>query len=129
MSHPIYKHIQCDMRDGVLVMTITESHLQGDTLADAFRREMFESIAHHSAKKVVIDFQNVKYLSSAAFRPLLSLRRSFQTTGGQFLLCGLSPVIEEVFLVTRLISTSGSSPAPFEREADVAAAVARLKAA
>jgi hypothetical protein len=42
------------------------------------------------------------------------------------LLCGLSPVVGEVFFTTRMATNGGSSTAPFEIEADVATAIARI---
>jgi anti-sigma B factor antagonist len=119
-------HVTSQTLDGVLVIRINERQFHGDSLADAIRQEMLALIAAAGSQKIVIDLQPVDYLSSAAFRPLLSLRRKLQETGGRMVLCNLSPLVAEVFQLLRLISTSRSYPATFEVQPDVAAAVAFL---
>jgi anti-anti-sigma regulatory factor len=74
----------------------------------------------------VLDFQGVTYLSSVAFRPLLSLHRKLKERGGRLVLCGMSERVAEVFYVTRLVSAAGTPAAPFDLQADVPAAVASL---
>ena len=120
-------HFKASMSDGVLVITITEPQLRGDALAETLRQELLDTVAHVSANSVVIDLGQVVHLSSAAFRPLLSLRRRLQETGGRMVLCALSPPVLEIFRLLRLISTSRSYSSTFDVEADVPAAVKFLK--
>jgi anti-anti-sigma factor len=119
------KYLQCSTVDGVLVLTLLPAEMQGDELADALRQELLAAVAQVGAKKVVLDFQNVKYLGSAGFRPLLSIHRYLRESGGQMLLCNLGEQVEEVFRVTHLINPNKSS-SPFEQATDVAAAVVQL---
>jgi len=65
-------------------------------------------------------------LSSASFRPLLSLLREVRAHGGRLVLCNLQPYVHEVFSVTRLISSHGDTPAAFEVQPDLLAAIASL---
>jgi len=122
--HP--RHVRSRTEHGVLVLTITEPQLLGDTLVHALRQELLAVVARPGTHKVVLDLQPVKVLSSEAFRPLLSLRRTVQERGGQLVLCNLAPTVAKVLHDTRLITTSRSSTATFEVQADVAAAVASL---
>ena len=121
-----YPHLKCNLVDAVLVLTIGETHLQGDKQAEAVRQSILDAVGHAEAKKVVLDFQTVKYLSSVGFRPLLSLRRKLQEVGGRLVLCNLSPEVSEVFRTTRMISTGRSSGSPFEAQPNLAAALASL---
>jgi anti-anti-sigma regulatory factor len=116
------QHLGCP----VLVLTINEAQVVGDDLCDALRDEMLAHTVRGHARNVILDFHKVVYVSSAGFRPLLSLHRILREHGGRLILCGLSPEVEEVFEVTRLISTRGSSRAPFEVQKDVPSAVAAL---
>jgi anti-anti-sigma factor len=75
---------------------------------------------------VVLDLSAVKYMSSSGFRPLLSLQRKVREHGGRLVLSNLDPHVEDVFSVTRLISTSSSSRATFEVQLDVPAAILSL---
>jgi anti-anti-sigma factor len=128
MSEPQFRYLKGRTEQGVLVLTITEPQLQGDTLVESLRRELRAAVSQPGTQKVVLDFRLVKSVSSEAFRPLLSLRRILGEAGGRMALCNLSPVVAKTFQVTRLVSTSRSSTPPFEMEQDVAAAVALLNA-
>jgi stage II sporulation protein AA (anti-sigma F factor antagonist) len=117
-----FKHISCPM----VVIRIEPSQLMGDTLADALREEFLVVRRAIDARNVILDFQLVTYISSASFRPLLSLLREVRGHGGRLVLCNLQSHVQEVFSVTRLISTHGSSPAAFEMQPDLPSAIASL---
>src|SRR5262249_55727264 len=110
MTQPTASHIKCP----VVVLTITEAQILGDELADRLRDQILAVAIQAQAQNAVLDFQQVKFLSSSGFRPLLSLHRVLRQHGGKLLLCGLNPEVHEIFEVTRLISTKGTSRAPFE---------------
>jgi len=78
------------------------------------------------AVHAIIDFQAVQYLSSAGFRPLLSLNRHVREHGGRLVLCNMQPQVEEVFTVTRLIDPDGKGRAAFIAQPTVPAAVAHV---
>src|SRR5262249_3807838 len=122
MSESPFRHLECS----VLVLTITEAQLQGDPMSDELRGDLLGAVEHSGARHVVLDFERVVYVSSVAFRPLLSLHRKLKEKGGRLVLCGMKDRVAEVFHVTRLVSTTGTSSAPFELQADVPAAVASL---
>jgi anti-anti-sigma factor len=126
MPEPQYRHLKGRTEQGVLVLSITEPQLQGDTLVESLRRELRTAVGELKEQKVVLDFRLVRSVASEAFRPLLSLRRKLEETGGRMALCNLSPVVAKTFQVTRMVSPSRSSAPPFEMEQDVPAAVALL---
>ncbi|MGH7225042.1 MAG: hypothetical protein ACRELF_17605 [Gemmataceae bacterium] len=55
------------------------------------------------------------------------MRRQLRAIGGRMIICGLTDDVADVFATTKMISTNGSTDAPFEVAADVAAAIARLR--
>jgi anti-anti-sigma factor len=129
MSAAPFRHVAGRVEQGVLVLTILETQLQEEKVADSLLQELLRLLDEHQADKVVVDFHRIQYVSSVAFRPLLHLRRRLQERGGRLVLCCLSKVIGDVFYTTRLVSTEGSVAAPFELAPTVAEAVARLSAA
>jgi anti-anti-sigma factor len=129
MAEAQYRLVQVSAQDDVLVLTITEPQVEGDAVAQALQRELLTAVGAADARKVVIDFQRVRYISSVAFAPLLSLRRHLQGMGGRFLVCGLSTMVGDIFYSTKMVSPSGTFTAPFEMAPDVAAAIAVLKPA
>lgn len=127
MTEPQARHLNTRVEQGVLVLTITDSKIQGEEVADALRMEMLRALETSGLRKVVVDFQHAQYVSSTAFRPLLALRRRIQELGGgRVVLCGLSSVVGDVFYTTRMVDPTGTVTALFDLEADVPAAVARL---
>jgi anti-anti-sigma factor len=121
MAESQAKHISCPL----VVLRLQAERVVGDTLADALRDELLAIYTRSEAVHAIVDFQVVRYLSSAGFRPLLSLLREVHIRGGRLILCNLLPVVEEAFLVTRLINTAG--PSTFEVQPNLAAAAASLE--
>jgi anti-anti-sigma factor len=122
MSKAVYRHLNCS----VVVLTISQPQLQGDPISEELRADLLDAVERSGAHHVVLDFQHVTFVSSVAFRPLLSLHRKLKERGGRLVLCGMKDRVVEVFHVTRLVSTTGGSAAPFELQPDAAAAVASL---
>jgi anti-anti-sigma factor len=122
-----FQHLRCRTEDDVLIATLLPTHIQGDELAEALRNELHAAVDECHAKKLVIDFAQVKYLASPGLRPLLSIHRKLRTFGGSMVLCNMATEVAEVLAITRLITTSRASTAPFEKVADVAEALARLR--
>jgi anti-anti-sigma factor len=110
----------------VLVLRIEPAQVVGDTLAEALRDEFLTLLTRCRAQNAVVDFRNVVYMSSAGFRPLLSLLREVRRRGGRLVLCGLRPVVEETFAITRLINVGDATPSTFEVQTNLAAAIASL---
>jgi anti-anti-sigma factor len=119
-------HLQVSRHGEVLVLTFTDLELAGDDVVHALRTDLLAAVAQAGATKVVLDLQHVHYLGSAMFRPFLNLKQRLEEQGGRLVLCGLGPMLLEVFRVTRLVSTSPSTPGVFTCEADVVAALAHL---
>jgi anti-anti-sigma factor len=121
-----YKHFDSSTKEGILILTLKDTHLHGDQLADELRNEMLMALGRSGSNKVILDFRNVEYLSSVAFRPLLSLRRKMEEQKGRMVLCSLATLVSDVFRMLRLISSSRSYPATFEVFADIPTALAAL---
>ncbi len=122
MSERTPTHLTCP----VVVLRLITQNVSGDTIADELRDELLALYLSSHAQHVVLDFSDVRYLSSAGFRPLLRLNRQVRERGGRLVLCHLSDEIKEIFTVTHLISASRLTPATFEMQPDVPAAVAHL---
>lgn len=127
MTVSVNRHLQAQMQGDVLVMTVTAISIEGEEIARQLRDEMLAALAASGARKVVVDFHETRFISSAAFRPLLSLRRKLQAANGAVVLCGLTPSIGDIFYTTRMISPDGTSQPMFEMEVSLPAAIARLE--
>src|SRR5688572_20790417 len=114
MGQPNYQHLDCRTEPGALVVTLKDSHVSGDELAESIRKELLTASEEFDASKWVLDFCRVQFFTSSGIRPLLTLHRKLQSNGARLVLCNLRDEIAEVFHATRLLATAGSPPGPFE---------------
>jgi anti-sigma B factor antagonist len=73
-----------------------------DANVQGIGEELFKLVDHISAGKLILNFSNVEYLSSAALGKLISLNKKVNAVGSKLLLCDMPPQIFEIFQVTRL---------------------------
>ena len=64
-------------------------------------RELFE-LVELKREKVLLNFMNVEFLSSAALGKLITLDKKIKAAKGQLKLSNIRPEIYEVFAITRL---------------------------
>mgnify|MGYP000142817214 FL=1 len=64
-------------------------------------RELFELVEQKRAK-ILLNFMNVEFLSSAALGKLITLDKKLKAAKGQLKLSSIRPEIYEVFAITRL---------------------------
>lgn len=94
--------IKMTSENGVVIATLVpEKILDDDTIA-SIESEMMPSIKDVEKVGVVIDFVNVKFLTSAFLGFLIRLSKSIYESGGQLRLCGIDDKIMGIFKITRL---------------------------
>jgi anti-anti-sigma factor len=54
------------------------------------------------APRVLLNFRHIDFVTSTFINRLLVLRRSIQDARGRLLLCGLNPVLREIFEINKL---------------------------
>src|ERR1700685_368315 len=64
--------------------------------------QLFSLIDEEGRTKIVLDFSNVEYLSSAALGKLITMEKKVKAAKGKLRLCCISPAIYEVFNITKL---------------------------
>src|SRR5260370_8368707 len=100
MSESTYQHVKCQ----AIVLTITKPQLQGDPISDQLRADLLGALERSGARHVVLDFQRVAYVSSVAFRPLLSLHPKLKERSGRLVRCGITVRVPHVFPLTPLFA-------------------------
>jgi anti-anti-sigma factor len=128
MPDPTFVHLTSRAENDVLVLTLTDSQVRGDEIADALRSELIEAVTRSGLAKVALDLGNVEFISSVAFRPLLQLHAKVKELGGRLVMCAMAPPVAEVMRLTRMVSTHGSAHGLFEEQPDLAAALRSLSA-
>jgi len=64
--------------------------------------QLFSLIDEEGRTKIVLDFSNVEYLSSAALGKLITMEKKVKAAKGKLRLCCIRPEIYEVFNITKL---------------------------
>lgn len=64
--------------------------------------ELFDLVDTKNRRKLILDFSEVKFLSSSALGVLVTLRKKSDAIKGQVLLCGMRPELRKIFKITNL---------------------------
>ncbi len=86
--------------DGVNVVEFSDRKIL-DELSISEIGDQLKAVATPRAK-LLLDFQNVEHLSSAALGMLITLDKLVKENEGELRLCHIHPQIFEVFKITRL---------------------------
>ena len=80
--------------DGVNVVEFT-GNLDTNTAPEA--ENQINNLLASGAAKIVVNFENLNYISSAGLRVLLATAKKMMTTGGNLKICSLNSTVQEVF--------------------------------
>lgn len=83
--------------EGVTIIRI-EGNLDTQTSTEA--QEELERIVDDGARKLLIDFADLAYISSAGLRVLLVTAKKLGTDQGEMRMCNMNDVVREVFEVS-----------------------------
>ncbi len=65
-------------------------------------QELFDLVERDDCKKLVLNFENVEFLSSAALGKLITFEKKSKRNDAQLILTNISPEIFQVFAITNL---------------------------
>lgn len=82
-------------------------HLRGQFIGgeetDALR-DILKKYAEEQKNKLIIDFEKATYLNSTALGVLIAAHSNFAKRGGEIILCNLDKSLENIFMITKLIT-------------------------
>jgi len=96
------RKIEVEEVNGVTVARFTDKKILDESNIQIIGNQLFSLIDDDHRKKVVLDFANVEYLSSAALGKLITLDKKVKADKGELRLCTIRKDILEVFKITRL---------------------------
>ena len=68
-----------------------------DTSTAPEAEDKINGLMEGGASKILINFENLNYISSAGLRVLLATAKKMMTTGGELKICSLNKTVQEVF--------------------------------
>jgi len=86
----------------VTVVTFQEASILDTLQVEQIADELYELVDGRACKKIVLDFANVRFLSSSTLGVLMTLRKKAESIKGKIFLCGLREEPLKVFKITRL---------------------------
>jgi anti-anti-sigma factor len=87
---------------GVTVVTFTESSILDSATIDQLGKDLYHLADTLHKQKLILDFANVKFLSSQVLGILITLNRKTAAIKGTLVLSALKPDLMKVFTITSL---------------------------
>lgn len=87
---------------GVTVVSFRNASILDMPVVQAIADELFALIDKQAQKKILLDFDAVRFLSSQMIGTLIALQKKSKGIGGRVILCGLKPEPLKVFKIMKL---------------------------
>lgn len=81
-------------------------HLQGilDHRTSPEAQEHLNELIGEDARKIIVDFTALDFISSAGLRVLLTTAKQLKPLGGEIRVCNLNDIVREVFEISGFVS-------------------------
>lgn len=98
----VHPRISVQYQGEATIVTFTDEKILEETDIRAVEKSLLSVVDQGEGVHLVLNFDNVKFLSSAVLGLLIRLSRRVYERDGKLVLCGISPKIYEIFKITRL---------------------------
>ena len=96
------RHLEVSEVDDVTVVRFLDRKILDEANIQELGQELFELVETERRAKILLNFNNVEFLSSAALGKLITLDRKQKAQQGELKLSNIRPEIYEVFAITKL---------------------------
>jgi anti-anti-sigma factor len=97
-----YRRIKVNESANISVVQFTDEKIIDSETIQELGQELFDLIEKDQRKKVVLNFSNVEFLSSAALGKLITFDKKAKRSQAELILTNISPEIFQVFAITNL---------------------------
>src|SRR5918999_354493 len=101
-AQPRRRRLEDESIGDVTVVNFTDKRILDEQNIQAIGEQLFGLVDTQGHKKILLNFRNVEYLSSAALGKFITLNKKVNSTEGKLILCNIDPQIYEVFEITKL---------------------------
>lgn len=91
-----------DYDNEISIINFVDRRILDEQNIQKIGEDLFSLVDEYGRKKIVLNFANVEYLSSAALGKLITLNRKVNNAGGKLAMCNINEDIFEVFTITNL---------------------------
>lgn len=86
----------------ITAVDFIDSRILDENIIKVVVEELFALVNNSYKIKLLIDFQNVDYLSSAVLGKMVALKKLVDEAKGMLKLCNIKPSIRQIFSITKL---------------------------
>ena len=97
-----HKRIDVSKVGDVTVVRFVDKKILDEAGIQELGAELFFLIEHDNRRSILLNFENVDFLSSAALGKLITLARKVKAAQGRLKMSNIRPEILEVFQITKL---------------------------
>ncbi len=97
-----HRRIKANQSGQVTVVTFNDSKIIDEQEIQEFGQELYDLVEREGRKKIILNFGNVEFLSSAALGKLIGFDKRVKQHGAELMLSNIRPEIYEVFAITKL---------------------------
>ncbi len=101
-QQPRRRRLEVEDIGDVTVVKFTDKKILDEQNIQIIGEQLFSLVDEAGRTRLLVNFSNVEYLSSAALGKLVTLNKKVQAKSGRLVLCSIDPNIYEVFKITKL---------------------------
>ena len=101
-SQPRRQRLVVEDIGDITVVNFVDKKILDDQNIQVIGEQLLSLVEELGRQKILLNFANVEFLSSAALGKLIVLNRKLNETGGKLVLCNIDRNIYEVFEITKL---------------------------
>ena len=94
--------VSVEYRGGAVVLTLTDEKILEDEQIRSLQDSIIPVVEQAGRVNLILDFRNVRFLSSAVLGLLIRVSKRVYEGDGQLRLSNIHPKIREIFRITRL---------------------------
>lgn len=101
----IQPNIGVEYAENAIIVSFTDEKILEEKDINSLQESIMSVIEQTEQINLILDFSNVKFLSSAVLGLLIRISKRIYEHNGRLRLCNIDPKIYEIFKITRLTKT------------------------
>src|SRR3974377_263316 len=93
---PRHKRLEVEDIGDITVVNFVDKKILDEQNIQIIGEQLFSLVDELGRKKILLNFGNVEYMSSAALGKLITLNKKLQGEGGRLVMCNIGPEIYDV---------------------------------
>ena len=99
---PRKRRLEVEDSGDISVVNFVDKKILDEQNIQMIGDDLFRLVDELGRRKILLNFGNVEFLSSAALGKLITMNRKVQAVRGKLILCNITKEIKEVFEITML---------------------------